>query len=471
MKTKFLQIAVGVYLCAALLMLLPGCGGQSSDPLKKYKDVKGVPLTEGEKQSEAQTVAPVDILTIKIGDIKPKTSGAETPEAQTITSPDFIDIKSSEQTNNSNFIEGTEGKILIEIKPKSTKITDFSVSLMNFPLQDQPKIELTSTPGVYALTWKPPTGIIPPGAQGSQVKAQLFATVTGATDSRLIGLAQKPFDIVIFISRNNAQPKILNYTSLEKGVDEGQKIPFSIEIEDPASATSPRTPEIQVTPFRYANTEAFVADGSSMLTPDTSKESIQKISATRWKFNYILNAEHFVDDRDRKGNVDAQSSSVKVCFYIRAISVSNTGSVQPQVCFTGRYAAQAPTLTWEDQNLKEVKSGVEIQIKFSIKSANGLGKTELKDVLKQISSLTGSKSVKCDPIVEQNKESQNCVLTWTPTCSRTAAVKKLTFKVENTVGEKVKSQSFEKELTVLSNEELCPVKKAQPASKGKGVTK
>ncbi|MEK6772917.1 MAG: hypothetical protein AABY64_03160 [Bdellovibrionota bacterium] len=444
MKTKFLQIAVGVHLCAALLMLLPGCGGQSSDPLKKYKDVKGEPLTEGGPQSEDQKIIP-DLFTVEMGE--------------------------SDQSRSGNLIEGKEGQILIKISPKSTKISNFTVSLLDFPLQDQPKIQVTSTPGIYALMWKPPMGIIPPGAQGTEVATKILVTPTEASDSRLIGVAGKPEKIVIFISRNNAQPKILNYTSLENGVDEGQKIPFSIEIEDPASATNPRTPEIQVTPFRYANTEAFVADGSSMLTQDTSKESIQKIGATRWKFNYILNAERFADDRDRKGNVDAQSSSVKVCFYIRAISVSNTGSVQPQVCFTGRYAAQAPTLTWEDQNLKEVKSGVESQIKFSIKSANGLGKTELKDTLKHISSLTGSKSVKCDPVVEQNKESQNCVLTWTPTCSRSAAVKKLTFKVENTVGEKIKSQSFEKELNILSNEELCPDKKAQPTSKGKGVTK
>lgn len=436
MKTKLLQIAVSIYIGAALLMLLPACG-KSSDPISQYS-VKGGPVTDA--PSENQTKAMPEIF--------------------------IIDVGSMNLGRSASFVEGFEGQVLIKITPKTDKVTNFTISLLDFPLQETPKIQNTSTPNVFVLMWKPPMGTIPPGGTQAEIQTRLLVRVTEASDARLIGMADSPV-IHLFVGQNHAQPKILNYTSLEKGVDEGSKVPFIIDIEDPGSITGNLIPEIQITSFRHSNTEAFVADGSFMVNPDLGKSvNIENLGQGKWRFHYILNAERFEDNRDRKGKLDPSASTVPVCFYIRAVSVRKTLSVQPQVCFVGRFAAQAPILTWEDQTLTELKTGIEHQIKFSIKSSNGLGKTEINDVNKQISGLPGTKVLLCENQSTENPNVQNCILSWTPTCSRTNSTKKLTLKVENKLNEKIKTQVFEKEFVLLANEELCPAKNTQPKTKG-----
>ncbi len=441
MKTKFLQTAVTVYLGAALLMFLTACNGGSSDPLKNY-DIKGGPVTDA--PSEKQTELKPDLFTVEINGITDGTGDS--------------------------FIEGINSQIQIKVTPKSLQIKSYTLNLIEFEHNTSPTIEGTSTPGLFTLNWMPPIGIIDPGGSHRTLKAKLLIVVTEAADQRLLGTAGKPVSLQLYVSKNSVQPKITNFTSLEKGVNEGTKVPFIIDVNDPASIAGGYPPKIVTDPYIHSNTEAFTADGSNMVQRDETRSSyFENLGGGKWRFYYVINAERFVDNRDRKGNVDPNASSVEVCFFLNVKNVNGSSDPKnPRVCFSGRYAAQAPAVNWEAQNSSEIKSGVESNLKFSIQSANGLGKVEIKDQAKLLAGLSGTKSLKCEVVSAQNPD-QNCILTWTPTCSRTNSNKKLSIKVENKISNKVKSTLFEKDLVVLAYEELCPVKK--PVAKSTQATK
>jgi len=434
---NFINIAIAVYVGAALLLLLPACSGQSSNPMEKYKDLKV--STDTTTPSETQKIAPPDVFS--------------------------VEVDGTNQVNNGQFIENEDGQMLVKVAPKSAKIMEYSVELTGFPYNDKPKIHASSTAGVYALLWKPNAGIIPPGVWGTPpLQAQLTMTVTKATDNNLVGLA-KVQNVTIVVSRNSAQPKILGRTKLDAGIDEGQAVPLSIDIEDPATATSPRIPEIQITPYIYSNTEAFRDDGTRFVRLDFNHtQNPERISATRWRFYYKLQVDQLAVDRDRRGDENPKSPSVDVCFQMRAVSVVGTLSSQEQVCFKGRYAAQLPVLQWEDEATKEIKSGVETQLKFITRSANGVGKTEIKEMQKQLATLTGKKEIQCAANNPLAQDIQSCALTWTPTCSRTSSSKKINLKVDHVIGAKTKTQSFTREMNILSNEELCPAPKSKPVA-------
>lgn len=435
MKSSLLKTAATTSLAASFLMMLSACNGQSSNPLEKYKDVKGDPYTGTTPQSEKQNE---------------------------VSSKFSLEIISAVST----FIESQPGKIQLALKPKSLDIGTYSLAITSFSMDNQqPQLQPTDKPGIYDLTWTPPIG----SSLRKDLKLKLQAKVLTASDMRLVGTGD-PFELNINVSIDGSEPYVVDAPKLEAGVDEGYLIPYVIVIEDPATATMPGAPDVVIRSHRNSNTEAYAADGASKLTPDNTKvANVERVgTTTRWKFHYVLNTKELPLNHDREGKPDPTASTVDLCFYIDVRSVRGTYNTQtgPQRCIRARYMVQAPELSWEAAYLTEIKSGVETQLKFTIKSINGLGTTELKDVERQISSLSGKKSISCSLTSLQNLNSKTCVLAWTPTCSATAKTQKVSLKVDNTLGGKTKSQRFEKEFTLLANEELCPKKSTRPTTKG-----
>lgn len=432
MKNNLVHTALAVYLAAAVLMLLPGCGG-STDPLQDYKDLRVEQVTD--VQSENQT--------------KPQDSYFD------------LTIGSEKGSAIANFSKGKDGSVEMIVTPRDPKIISYSVELINFTHQSQPTIQGTEKANTFRLSWKPPQNL---SEDSKTHTATLLIKTTAAKDTRLIGMGNQ-IPVTIHVSSDQTKPTILSYTKIDgTTIDEGQKVPFVVEIKDPSSELNPAFPDAIISSFRYSNTEAFVADGRNMIVIDPNKKpNVEKTGVDTWKIYYVLDVNHLPPHQDRTGKVDLTATTVKVCFYVRAMG-SNTviSDNQSQVCFIGRYSAQAPTIEWDESSLKDIKSGVESYLKFTLKSANGLGKTVLKNTSAILASLNGNKEIKCEDSWSQNPGGQNCTLIWKPLCSRTTVTKKLSLKVETTVNEKAKSQNFEKEVTVLANEELCPA--VQPRS-------
>ncbi|MBL7543333.1 MAG: hypothetical protein JNL11_05925 [Bdellovibrionaceae bacterium] len=425
--------------------LLSSCMGQDSNPMHKYSNLKtGEPTTE---QSEVQDMA------------KYVFTSATVP-----INKEFADLKiqGTNEVNNANFMEGQEGTLYFKLTPTSTKITQYEIKIVDFPIgaqpENTPKLIKTSIDGVHGVQWTPARGIIPSGNYIS-LKLQIQTTVMAATDPNLVGLVKSDF-LKLDVYRNNSVPKILGKSSLASGIEEGQSVPvpFTVDIEDPSSLTNQGLPAVQITSYFHSNTEAYRADGASFVKPDYSKTNPQKINdkGNQWRFHFVVKVDQLPLDQNRLGKEDPLSPSVDVCFFVHATSVIRTESGRDQVCFKGRYAAQLPVLDWENDALKEIKAGGPTLIKFKIASSNGRGKVEIKNMASQIAGLTGKKVLVCTPDSTDSKASQTCELTWTPTCLKSPLNKKLTLKVDNVTGNKTKSQSFSRDLVVVPSEENCP---------------
>tara|TARA_B110001454_G_scaffold219204_1_gene252209 strand:+ start:26534 stop:27922 length:1389 start_codon:yes stop_codon:yes gene_type:complete len=424
--------------------------GQSSDPMEKYSELKtGMPTTE---QSESQKFVPevFTSATVPVGN-------------------EFADLKlqGTNEVNNANFLEGKEGVLYFKMTAKSQKITEFKMEIADFPISSRPTIIPTTLLNVHGLKWTPPLGVIPNGKTSESFKLKLRTTSTAATDLNLKGMTREDV-ITVTVVKDNSIPTIIGKTKLENGIDEGQSIPFTVDIEDKASANSPNIPEIRISSYIYSNTEAFRVDGARYVTLDYSKTANPArigTSKTAWRFFYILKVDELPLDRDRRGIENPLSPAVDVCFHIMVDSVIGTKSIKEQVCFKGRYAAQLPLIQWENDALKEIKAGAPTVIKFKAVAGNGLGQVSIKNMAQQISGLTGKKDLICSPESATNLSLQNCELTWAPTCVKAPLTKKLSLKIDSVTGKKSKSETFVKEFTVIPSEENCPAPVAKTPAK------
>ncbi|MCB0368012.1 MAG: hypothetical protein KDD45_00890 [Bdellovibrionales bacterium] len=439
-KTKTIKNVLSMTFALSLI----SCMGQSSDPLTNYSQLKKADPTD--QVSETQYIAP-DVFT----------------KANELTSSEIIDLKlqGPNDVNNANFIENQEGLYYFKVLPKSQKITQFKIEITDLlmgtkPITQKPVIIPTANPYVFALRWKAPIGILPPGQLHTSLTVKLQSTVVASSDENLKGLI-KVDSLEIYLNRDNSVPQIIGKSGFPEKMDEGAVKTFTIDIEDPSSVINKKIPEVLVTPYIYSNTEAYRADGSvyasldynHKINPERSKDDPKK-----WTFYYQIAINNLPLDRDRRGIENPLSPEVDVCFHIRAISSISTQSEQQQLCLKALYAAQPPAIDWDQSIPSEISAGKESQLKFKIYSANNLGEISISNPNSQIARLTGTKDLACS-FENENHSYQICTLTWKPTCVKQPLTKKLTLKISNKTGQKTKTQSFTKEFKITPDESAC----------------
>lgn len=425
-----------------LMMLIPmaalmACNSSddASNPLRDYKGLKQAPVT----------------------DVKPVT--------QTMVSPDVFRIEIVRQGQNNlwqaenvgNFIEGQSSQIMVRVTPKDQKIIRYSLRIADFPLVQVPVLSGPVQGNIYTLQWNAPIGTIPNGLFGMSLDLQLQATVEESSEALLVGVASLK-SLPLVLNRNNQQPQFLSRTNFgDKGLEEGVEADFVVEVNDPGTASSPRYPEISITPYIYSNTEAYAADGSSFIRLDEKRALNPEPVAgtTRWKFYYKILILNLPLDRDRRGNEIPSAEVVKMCFQMRAISVLGTQSAdQQQVCTDVRYAAQPPKFK-EVTDIKDVKGGTEITYTVRVSSDHALSLVTITNPAGQISSLGGLSSVNCVDEAADKKNVKICTIQWKPTCVRTPVKRTLTLKADSTLGSKVKSTTFTKEFMIQPDATVC----------------
>ncbi|MBC7740941.1 MAG: hypothetical protein H7061_02010 [Bdellovibrionaceae bacterium] len=424
-----------------VLSLLSACGSSKSDPLDKYKDIKAVPANN--EKAQTQKVARPDLFS--------------------------IEVEGTNEVNLGNFVEGQPSTVLVRITPKTASIQKFSVRLSDFTNSSRPELTGTPAPGVFALTWTAALGTIPAGQFAMQFKAEIEATVVGSANPRLNGISNSK-SINVTVSRNSSQPKITGRSSLTKGVDEGQALPFTIDVTDPASLNHVSLPEMQITPYVNSNTESYHADGSSYLVyDDRRKENPEKLSPTTYRFHYILKVDQLPLDRDRQGKDIAAAADVDMCFQMRAISAVGTMSDQLQVCTKARYAAQPPMIAFDSQLPNEFKAGQAVTIQLKVATEHPKSVINISKPNALIASLSGQKEIACAVEVADKKNSQICVIKWTPACTDKNVTMNIPVKAESSLGGKIKSITVVKSVTVVPGEECVVVpaiKKPAPVKKG-----
>lgn len=411
----------------AILSLLFSCAGQSSNPLDQYPGMKATQPSQ--PKADTQTIAQPDLFE--------------------------LEVNGSNEVNQGQFIEGQSSQILLRVISKSTQVQSYHIEMTDFSSTERPVLVETKEVHIFSLQWTPPVGAIPGGQLGKSFKAQFLVTATSASNPQLIGLTKtKTIDVVV--NRNNTQPQIIGRTDLKKGVDEGTQTSFSVDVEDKAGTGSPRLPEIQITPYVFSNTEAYRANASQfIILDDTKQNNPERIGANRFRFYYLLDVDRLPLNRDRNGKEIPAAPSVDICFQMRAVSAVATLSDQTQVCATARYAAQAPQLQFNEDELKTVKSGQENLINFKARVEHSLATVSVKKTATQIAGLSGVKSLDCTYENEQKKNELSCVLKWKPLCQKTDSVKSLTLKFDTDLDRKTKSTSETKELHILADPDQC----------------
>lgn len=424
MKNHHIQLTLA---SIAILSLLFSCAGQSSNPLDKYPGMKAAPPSD--TQVETQTIAQPDLFE--------------------------VEVNGSNEINQGQFIEGQASETLIRVISKSTQVQEYKIEMTDFTSTERPTLSSTKETNVFSLAWAPQVGIIPGGQLGKTFKAQFLITVVAAENKLLVGLAKtKTIDIVV--NRNNTLPQIIGRTDLKNGVDEGTQTAFSVDVEDKASAGSPKLPEIQITPYVYSNTEAYRANASQYLALDDSKKSNpERIGDNRFRFHFLLDVNQLPLNRDRLGHEVPAAPTVDICFQMRAVSAVATLSDQIQVCTTARYSAQAPKLTFNEPELQAIKSGQDNTISFRAHVDHPQAILSLKNAATQIAGLSGTKILECAYEVDQKQNDLICVLKWKPTCRTADAKKTITLKVDNLLEGKTKSTTETKEVLILADPAQC----------------
>ena len=410
--------------------VLSACGSaKSSNPLSKYEGMKTEPANDNKPTT--QSIAGSDLFSIQV-------AGANS-------------------MNTANFIEGETSQVIVKIKPKSGAISNFSVSLIGFDNSAGPELAETAVAGEYSLTWSPSLGTIPGGALSKMFSAQIQAAVSESSDPRLVGLVNIE-TIPVIVGRNNSQPVIKGWTKLTSGIDEGQEVSFTVDVLDPAlTSGDKRTPQVVFAPFESVNTEAFRANGSNYIFPDRNNPKPVKVGDV-YRFFFVIKADQLPLDRDRLGHDIAASASVDLCFMMSARSVVKTVSDEIEVCAKARYAAQPPTIAFDNTMPTEVKAGESVTLHVKISSEHPASVISIAKYNAIVASLGGQNEVSCEPEAPDKKNSQICVIKWTPACVSSTVSKIISVRADSTLGKKTKSAVATKDINVVPTE-TCVVEK------------
>ena len=434
-------------LSLSTILLFSGCGADSSNPLAKYNGIKETPATD--EKAVPQSVIAGGLF--------------------------LVSFEGANQVNNGNFIEGQASEVLIKVSPKSDSITKFSVKMTDFSNTDRPTLSETGQPGQYSLKWTPALGIIPGGNWGKTFKAQIQVAVLSATNPLLENIVMtQSLDVVV--NRSHEQPQITGRTNLSKGVDEDVATYFTVDVVDPASSTSPRIPEIEITPVMYSNPESYRANGSRyVILNDSDKQhsnNPEKISESTYRFYYTIKVTDLSLDRDRRGQEIASAADVDLCFQMRAISVVGTLSDQLQICTKARYAAQPPVIAFAENQSQEIKAGTSTTLTVKISTPHPLSVVTVKKPASIIANLSGQKEINCAAEIPEKMNSQICVIKWTPACLITTAAAKVSVNADSSLGSKIKSSTLTKTFNVVPDLVSCPVVKVavKPSAKPKSLS-
>lgn len=400
----------------ALTLALVACAGQTSDPLKEFDEVKRVPLHEEESDV---TTAEVPLLKLDIVGANEENYGVFTVNKQS-----HFDVKA------------------VQLSQKNiAKITDMGID--GFTGADKPSVQRVSA-DTLRISWKPTSNNIPTGKNSAHKRFKVYVTydALGQTHSTLTR------ELTVTVDRDLSAPQIKGTSGL-KGIkaQEGKKIPFSITVKDPNYSGS-GTPEVMFPKQMYTNTEAFMADASVYESQNLAiKQNPAYNGDGTFTFFHILDLSQLPDHRDRKGNVDQNAATVKLCLNIRVNSVADKTSGVTQECFEAEYSSQPAVVQFASADRKII-AGKENKVQFSLSTSNSLSALSVNN--KDIANLAGEKTLECSSENEKNTK-LNCLITWTPTCNakaNTAKASKLNLKAVSTLNKKSKDTAINEQFEI-----------------------
>ncbi|MES2769259.1 MAG: hypothetical protein V4596_08940 [Bdellovibrionota bacterium] len=409
---------------AAVTVALVACAGQSSDPLKDYKDVKLVP--KHDEKSEIQQVE-VPMFKIIVGGTTEKTYGT--------------------------FVVNKKGSVKVDVVQvgSKNKIQDVDLNILNFAGDNQPEVRKSGNS--FLLTWTPKSNAL----ERTDFQVSVSAKVAGR-------LTEQTKDLVFTVSRNLKAPQIKSITGLNVNAVEGKDLQFSVVVNDP-NYVDTGLPRMSFPPVPYDNTEAFTASAHRLIDENPNLKPVHE-GGGNFRFFYIMDMSKLPQDKDRKGKIDPNSSGVRLCLNILVVSVADR-SIMIEECLDAKYTAQPAKIELLSANRK-VKAGESNSIDLKISSTDGQSVVSLVKAESQIANLSGTKTI-TSLGSDSNSESFN--ISWTPSCNAKANGQKSTLlklTAKATLGNASKDSTLSEQFEIdISGCEAAAKAKADADQKAK----
>ena len=434
-------------------LFLGACGGTSSDPLAKY-DVKG----QAPHQTPRETVSTLRSGKLEIvqGDISPG-----------LVSQNF-------------FIEEQAGQLRFEVVVRDPRITQIRVDISKFPQSpNSPSVQRTgdsALTGEFVLSWTPPRGHLPPGISSLPHSAAISVKVEDATLPELIGLMIEK-ELLFVVNKTQSVPKIIEFTDLKKGFEEGSLVPFRVVVEDPSAARTGIPPRLDFHDLNQSNTEAICVNMRNRILNQDPTKVVEKISSSKFEFNYLIDTRDLPNAFDRRGKETSEVDRVQMCFGMSARNSDNGISGEVRVQADGRYAVRVPEIIWSDNLATTVLPSKQVsELRFEILDPRGLGEVSLPEA--QISALKKSMRSQIEILCEVTtpasspnpKSKKSCLMKIEPECPPASqqqrpleSAVKLAIRLENKLGARTRASEFSRDFKVVAEEVNCPTSKESKA--------
>lgn len=285
----------GVVVSLAVLSLLAGlvgCGGVGSDPTSQYADLNAAvpPHTE-----QARTQAVIDRSYV----IEPE--------------------------RDVTFIEGETASFKVRVR-LFFPVDSYELRLAGVP-NDVGGVALTKIaeePGTYLVTWAAPKAFIPSDRAERSVRYRLELADVRAQDPSVETLFRSINKVQEFswsVRRTGKTPMIVKMSELPTEIAQGQVVPFTVDVMDPASYDG-YAPRLDVY-FQGTNkTESgFEANGATYVRHESTAKNIGN---GMWRFSFVFDAKNndVGAQLDRDGKRVEGATHLRTRMLLKAYSAS-----------------------------------------------------------------------------------------------------------------------------------------------------
>lgn len=211
----------------------------------------------------------------------------EQPRDQAVLDRSYV----IEPEKDVTFIEGETSSFKVRVR-LFFPVESFSLKLVGVPsdIQNISLSKVQGEAGTYQISWTAPKGVIPTDRPDRNVKYRLELGDVKSADASVEALFRsisKVQDFSFNVRRTGKTPKIVAVNSLPSEVAQGSMVPFTVDVEDPASYEG-YSPRLDVY-FQGTNkTESgYEANGATYVRVESTPKHIGN---GVWRFSYVFDA-------------------------------------------------------------------------------------------------------------------------------------------------------------------------------------
>jgi hypothetical protein len=285
----------GVVISLAVLSLLAGlvgCGGAGSDPTSQYSDLNA--------------------------SVPPHTEKART---QAVIDRSYV----IEPERDVTFIEGETASFKVRVR-MFFPVDSYELRLAGLP-EDVGGVsfaKIAEEPGSYLVTWAAPKAFIPTDRAERSVRYRLELVDVRAQDPSVETLFRSINKVQEFswsVRRTGKTPMIVKMSELPTEIAQGQVVPFTVDVMDPASYDG-YAPRLDVY-FQGTNkTESgFEANGATYVRHESTAKNVGN---GIWRFSFVFDAKNndVGAQLDRDGKRVEGATHLRTRMLLKAYSAS-----------------------------------------------------------------------------------------------------------------------------------------------------